>query len=160
MAAERATEHLSMARHPDIVALRDQYARTNETMLARSVEGLAFLAGTYAAISPWVVGFSSQSSLAVSNLIVGGAVALLAFGLAAAYEHTHGMAAVSALLGIWLIVSPWAVSGVDRTTSVLVSNIIVGAVILVLGIAATGMGMGMARSRRDTSSDGTPSHLR
>jgi hypothetical protein len=34
---------------------------------------------------------------------------------------------------------PWVVQNVDRTTHVLVSNIIVGAVIAVLGAAATGM---------------------
>lgn len=40
-----------MAGHPDIMALRERYERVNETSVARIVEGLALLAGGYAAIS-------------------------------------------------------------------------------------------------------------
>lgn len=137
-----AAEHLSIAQHPDLMALREQYVRANETFLARSVEGLILLGGTYAAISPWVVGFNQSSpNLVASNLIVGLAVALLAAGFASAYERTHGMSWVLVVMGIWLIITPWVVTHVTTTPSMLVSNIIVGACIVVLGLVATVLGM-------------------
>jgi hypothetical protein len=115
-----------------------------------TAEGLAFLAGIYAAISPWVIGFQSQSTLTANNLIVGLGVAVLALGFATAYERTHGMAWVSVLMGVWLIISPWLVSGVDTTASLLWSNIVVGAVVVDLGLVSTGMGM-LRMGRADTA---------
>lgn len=142
MTTDRAAEHLSIAEHPDIVALREHYARANETFLARTVEGLIILAGTYAAISPWVIGFTRSSpNLVASNLIVGLAVALLAVGFASAYERTHGMSWVLVVMGIWLIITPWVVTGVSTTPAMLVSNIIVGACVLILGFVATVLGL-------------------
>lgn len=144
--ADRGAEHLSMAQHPDIVALRERYARANENFLAQAVEGLIFLAGTYAAISPWVIGFNRSSpNLVASNLIVGIAVALLALGFASAYERTHGMSWVVVAMGIWLIITPWVVTGVTTTTSMLWSNIVVGACVVVLGLIA--FTLGLMRSR-------------
>lgn len=102
------------------------------------------LAGLYAAASSWIVGFSGQTSLMMSNLICGLAVALLAAGYATTYGRTHGIAFVAPLLGMWLIVSPWLVSGVSTSTGMILSNVIVGAVVVVLGAA----GMAMAMTRR------------
>ncbi|TAK69068.1 MAG: hypothetical protein EPO13_09515 [Actinomycetota bacterium] len=136
-----------MDQHPDIRALRERYEETSETVAARLVAGLSFMAGLYAAISAWVIGFDGQGRMAVSNLVVGIAVAVLALGMASAYERTHGLAWVSALLGVWLIVSPWLIDGVDRTAQLLWSNIVVGAVVVVLGLAGMAMEMGAARRR-------------
>lgn len=147
MTEQSPSEQLSMARHPDIMALRERYDRVSESGVAKFVEGLAFMAGGYAAVSAWVVGFHTQSAaLGTNNLITGIAVALLAYGFGTAYQRTHGMVWVLPLLGIWLIISPWAVRGVDRTTGVLVSNIVVGACVVLLGLAA--FMMGEIRSRR------------
>jgi hypothetical protein len=146
MATERASEHLSISQHPDIVELREKYAQTNETVVAHSLEGLIFLAGIYAAISPWVVGFNHTSTLVVSNLVVGLGVAVLALCFASAYERTHGLSWVVVLMGIWLIVSLWIVTGVTLDASVIWSNCVIGAVVALLGLGATGMGM--MRTRR------------
>jgi len=138
---QHGSTQFTMSEHPDIVALREKYAQRGSTGVAMTVEGLAFLAGVYAAISPWVIGFEGQSTLAASNLIVGVAVAVLALTFAAAYERTHGIAWVSPLLGVWLIVSPWIVNGVVTSRSMLWSNIVVGACVVVFGLGATGMGL-------------------
>jgi len=137
-AAPQGSEH-ALNDHPDVKALGARFDQIAPTAMTNAVHGLAFLGGAYAAISPWVVGFHGQSSLTVNNLIIGLAVVLLAFGYATAYERTRNLAWVSALMGVWLIITPWAVHGVDRTTHILVSNIIVGAAIALLGAAATGM---------------------
>ncbi len=137
----------SMAHHPDIVELRERYDRIAETPQAWIAEGLTFLAGTYAAISAWVIGFFRTSpSLGVTNVVVGLSVMILAVGFAAAYERTHGMTWVAPLLGVWLIVAPWVVQGTDRTTSTLLSNIIVGACIVLIGLGAMVMGRSGSRS--------------
>jgi hypothetical protein len=138
-----------MALHPDIMALRERYDGLGATPEAQGFEGLLFLAGGYAAISAWVVGFNSASSpLAVNNLIVGAALMLLTFGFAAAYGRTHGLTWVAPLLGIWLIVSPWAVQNTDRTAGLIVSNVIVGACAVVFGLAMMALAQrGRALSR-------------
>jgi len=100
--------------HPDIVALRLGYERVAETMPAQIVEGLGFIAGLYLAISPWVAGFNSLTTLTVNNLVTGIAAALLALGFASAFGRTHGMAWVAPVIGLWTILAPWVVSGAGR----------------------------------------------
>lgn len=97
--------------------------------------------GLYAAASPWIVGFDDQWSLAVNNLIAGIAVAVLAVGFTSAYGRTHGMTFVAPLLGVWMIVSPWVVANVNTTTAMIWSNVVGGAVVCVIGLAITAMGM-------------------
>jgi hypothetical protein len=104
------------------------------------VEGLTFLAGMYAAISSWVWSDSTSApSLALSNLVVGIAVAVLAIGFAAFYAHTHGLSWVVPIVGIWLAVAPWVVEGIDRTNSMVLSNVIVGVCIALLCLGVTAM---------------------
>jgi hypothetical protein len=136
---------LSIEEHPDVAEMRLRYERAAETPVAQIVDGLTFLAGLYAAISPWVVGFNDRlPTLTASNLIVGIALALLAVGFAAAYGRTHGMTWTAPVIGAWLIVSPWIVRGDVAETSTVLNNVLVGAVVVVLGLAA--MRVGLMRS--------------
>ncbi len=149
MTTERASsEQLPIAQHPDIMALRERYERAAETPQAWMVDGLTFMAGVYAAISSWVLGFAAISSwvlgfnesapsLVASNLVVGIAITMLAFGFAGFYGRTHGLAWVLPLLGVWLIVAPWVIRGIDRTTSMILSNVIVGGCVVLLGLGVT-----------------------
>ena len=157
MAAEGTSQRLAMSQHPDIVALRERYELVAETPRAWTVEGLIVLAGTYAAVSPWIIGFADQAgALAVNDLIIGLMVALLGAGMAASYSRTHGMTWVLPVMGAWLIVAPWLVQGITTTAGMMWSNIIVGAAIVVCGLGMSAMGMsrlaglGMARSRTTT----------
>jgi hypothetical protein len=135
----------AMAGHPDIVALRERYDTAAGTPQAQLTEGLLLLAGGYAAISPWVIGFNaSSSSLMVNDLIVGVVVMALTLAFASAYGRTHVLAWTAPAMGIWLIVAPWVMQGVTTTTGAKVSNIIAGACVLVFGVAMMGM------SRLDT----------
>ena len=147
MSIERTEEQLSMARHPDIVALRERYEIASESSLAWLGEGLTFLAGTYAAISAWIIGFNATaSSLTATNLVVGIAITMLAFGFATNYARTHVLSWVTPLLGVWLIISPWIVAGVSTTTAMILSNVICGAVVVVCGLAVMSMAMMRRRS--------------
>lgn len=131
-----------MAEHPDIVALRARYEKASTTTMAQLVDGLTFLAGLYMAISPWVIGFEHSTALTANNLIVGAAFAMLAVGFASAYGRTHGIAWVTPVLGVWMIVAPFVIAATTPTTGTLLSNIIVGAVGVILGLATIGVGIG------------------
>lgn len=145
------TPGMSMATHPDIAEMRARYDRVSERPMTQVTEGLMFMAGLYLAASPWIVGFASQSNLAICNLLSGLAVALLAVGFTSAYSRTHGMAFVAPLLGLWMIVSPWLVDGVTTTAGMIWSNVVGGIVVCLLGLGITAMGMadgGMRMRRR------------
>ncbi|RVW07817.1 hypothetical protein EGT67_20535 [Prescottella agglutinans] len=142
------TPSMSMETHPDIAELRARYDEFGESPVPQVAEGLMVLAGLYAAASPWIVGFSGQTSLMMCNLFAGLAVALLAVGHATTFSRTHGFAFVAPLLGVWLIVSPWLVSGVTTSAGMIWSNVVVGALVFVLGAGIMGMGMTRGGMRR------------
>jgi hypothetical protein len=140
-----ASRMTSIEQHPDIAALRMRYDQAAETRTAQFTDGLAILAGLYLALSAWIVGFSGLTSLAISNLVTGVAVVVLAFGFATAYARVHGVAWVTPIIGVWTILAPWLVSGAGHHTRSVVSNVIVGAVCVVLGLATMALGMRRAR---------------
>ncbi|GHB54544.1 hypothetical protein GCM10010377_52060 [Streptomyces viridiviolaceus] len=131
----------SIETHPDILDMRARHEmaeRAATTPRAQAVETLAFLTGLYLAASPWIAGFNGFSTLAVNNLIVGIAYALLmSGGFGRAYERTHSMAWAACALGVWTIIAPWVVSGDVSTTRTIVNNVIVGIIALLLGLAAS-----------------------
>ncbi|MFI9410172.1 SPW repeat protein [Nocardia gamkensis] len=137
-----------MSRHPDIMELREKYERASEAPDAQAVTGLMFLTGLYIAISPWVVGFNGFSTLTVNNLVIGIALAMLAFGFASVYGRTHGIVWAAPLLGLWTILSPWVVSGDVDTTSTIWNNVVAGAIAVLLGLGS--MFLGMSRTGRRT----------
>lgn len=138
-----------METHPDIVAMRERHElaeRATSTPRAQVIETLALLTGVYLAASPWIAGFSDLSGLAVNNLIVGIAYALLmSGGFGRAYERTHSMAWAACALAAWTIISPWVVAGDVSTTRTVVNNVIVGVIGLLLAMAA-GSAAGEPRS--------------
>jgi hypothetical protein len=143
MSARSTTD---LGRHPDIAELRARYDLAAETPSAKAVDGLTFLAGLYLAISPWVVGFgSARTSLTVNNLITGLAVALLAVGFASAYGRTHGVAWVAPLIGVWTIIAPWVIRGASPNMATIINNVVTGAVIVIMGAVAAGIGMAYRR---------------
>lgn len=145
MTTERTTtDQLSMSDHPDLIELRERLDRASETPQAKAVEGLAVIAGLYVAVSPWVVDFhTGNTSLTVSNLIIGLAAALLAAELGSAYSRAHGMSWVLPILGVWVIVSQWVIQSTVLDVGVVLNNIIAGACIVLLGLGV----MGMSRMR-------------
>ncbi|MBS4727840.1 SPW repeat protein [Mycobacterium sp. SM1] len=136
-----STVHPSIEQHPDLLALRAGYERAAESMTAQFTFGLALLTGLYTALSPWIVGFATTRQLARNDLIVGIAVAVLAYGFAAALDRTHGMTWTLPVFGVWLMISPWAVHGVHPTAGMIWSNVIAGALLGCLGITAVYFGM-------------------
>lgn len=134
-----ATQHSRIEQHPDIMELRTRYAQASARPIAQATEGLGLLTGLYLAISPWVVGFNTSTTLTVSNLVTGLALAILALGFGSVYERTYGMGWVAGVIGVWTIISPWVVSGAPTTAGVIVSNVITGAVAVLLSLVTATM---------------------
>lgn len=137
-------EHTDMARHPDIVALRERYDLASATPVAQVVEGLTLLAAVYLAASSWIVGFHGLTAITVNDLIIGGALAALAAGFSATYGRLHGLAWVVPAIGIWTIIAPWCIAGRMDVARVIWSNCFAGGVIVALGLLL--MWVGMART--------------
>ncbi|MGW0563892.1 SPW repeat protein [Streptomyces sp. NPDC003016] len=136
------TTHTSIEQHPDLAEMRSRFERATSTPRAQAIETLALLTGLYLAASPWIAGFNGLTTLAVCNLITGVAYAVCLGGFGSAYERTHAMAWAACAIGVWTIVSPWVVAGNVDTTRSVVSNVIVGCVALLLGLAMTAMNRG------------------
>jgi hypothetical protein len=107
----------------------------------RAIDGLSFLTGLYLAISPWVVGFDRFTTLTANNLIVGAALAMLALGFVRPYGSARHMAWAAPVIGAWTIIAPWVVNGHVATTATIWSNVVTGVVAVLLGLAATALGM-------------------
>ncbi len=130
-----SSDHLSIAEHPDIQKLSHRHA-SEGARSAAGLSALAVLTGMYAAISPWVVGFHAQSAFAVNDLIVGLAIAYLASMVVR--ESSGLLTGVSGLMGVWLVISPFIVQNTHRTAGLVTSNVVTGAVVVVLSLAAFG----------------------
>jgi SPW repeat-containing protein len=131
---------LTLHEHPDLAQMQARYDWLAARPGAQFVEGATLLAGLYLAISPWVVGFQSGAGdLRITDLVCGITVALLAVGYAAAYGRTHGLSWVTPVIGAWTIVAPWVVLGSDVNAGTILSNVITGALIVILGIATVTM---------------------
>ncbi|WP_411072499.1 SPW repeat protein [Streptomyces sp. cmx-4-25] len=132
-----ATTHRApIEEHPDLVELRARHDRAAATPRAQMVEALAVLTGLYIAASPWIVGFSGFTTLAVTNLIAGIAYMLLLGGLGNSYERTHSMAWAAAAIGVWTCFAPWVVAGDVARTRSITSNLIAGALAALLAFVA------------------------
>lgn len=133
--------------HPDIVSLRDRYAEVSNKPMAGLVEGLCLLTGLYLAISPWVVGFDNITSLRVTNLVVGLALAVLAMGYGSVLERTHGLGWVAIAIGVWTIIAPWVVAGDASINKTIWNNAFVGGAACLLGLATMGLGLMRRKAR-------------
>lgn len=129
-----------ISRHPDLIALRERYEVASARPIAGFVEGLTFLAALFLAASPWIVGFSGLTEIAVANLIAGGGLAFLALALSASYGRLHGLTWVVPAVGAWTLLAPWAMAGVMDTTRTIWSNEVAGGSIVVLGLLMMSIG--------------------
>ncbi|MFJ8789946.1 SPW repeat protein [Streptomyces sp. NPDC102462] len=127
-----------MTSHPDVSEMRERYARMLGGRDVALVDGPVFLLGLYCAASPWILHYTtSQPALMVHNLIMGIAIGLLALGFTRAPERMYGLSWAMCALGVWMIIAPWIV-GTGPDAGVIASNVVIGALALVLGLICAG----------------------
>ncbi|WP_433796441.1 SPW repeat protein [Actinoplanes sp. CA-252034] len=126
-----------MATHPDLMEMQVRYERAAASGPAVITDGTTLLAGLWLAISPWVVGFEATApGVRVSNLVMGIAVAVTALGLTLMPQRMVRLSWATAVIGAWVVVSQWIIQQSPSTTSIMINNVVTGAVIMVLGAAA------------------------
>ena len=89
--------------------------------------------GLWMIISPWVLGFSDQGAALANFVIVG--ILLLAAALGAMYVPQAWEEWCEAVLGAWMIISPWIV-GYPAVHAAKTDAIVIGIIVLILGFWA------------------------
>jgi hypothetical protein len=135
--------------HPDMMEMRERYAKILGGRNAVAMDGFVLLTGLYLAISPWVVtAMNGFSRLTVNNLVIGIGVACVGLALRLAPEHAHQMSWTMVAVGIWMIITPWVIG--PSIAPVIWNNVCTGAVIMLLGLVATATMMAAGRQHTTT----------
>ncbi|AGP55585.1 hypothetical protein M271_20195 [Streptomyces rapamycinicus NRRL 5491] len=93
-----------------------------------------------------MVHFTNEPNITINNLIVGLTVGLIALGMTTAPGRMLNLTWVVAPLGVWLVISPWVVTAAHGARAGIIwNNCWVGGVTTVLGLAAMGLTVGIAR---------------
>jgi hypothetical protein len=99
----------------------------------KTASGLNFLAGIWLIISPWIYGVITGNNAASNSVVVGIIIAVLAAIRFFAPRNAVGLSWINALLGIWMIISPW-IYGYAGHTGWLWNSVIVGIIAVVLAL--------------------------
>ena len=129
--------------------MRERYERASASGPAVITDGLVLLAGLWLAISPWVIHFNTTApDVALSNLILGIAVAVVALGLTLMPPAHGALSWATAAIGAWVVISQWVIQQSSSTAGIVWNNVITGGVTALLGVAAGAILMAGARSGR------------
>ena len=90
-----------------------------------------FLLGLALFVSPFVLGYQGDRPAAMNAYIVGAIVAILALASIFAFQSWEEW--LSALLGAWLIISPWAL-GFSSDSTAVGTHVVLGIAIIVLSL--------------------------
>ena len=103
----------------------------------RGISWVIAIAGVWEILAPFILGFSNLAAGVWNNVIVG--ILLIIFGAWAALSANVGTGKtldwISAVLGLWLVVSPF-ILGTAVVAAALWNDIIVGVIVIILGVWA------------------------
>jgi SPW repeat len=94
-------------------------------------DGANLVLGLWLLVSPWLFGYAAAPTVAWNAYVVGVIIAVAAAAALIAFQKWEEW--LNAVLGAWLIVSPW-VLGYTATTAAMWNHIVVGALVLILAI--------------------------
>ncbi|MGH8882597.1 MAG: SPW repeat domain-containing protein, partial [Stackebrandtia sp.] len=121
------SRHLDFTEHPDAVEIRERHDRILAAPRSAMVGGPLMLAGLYLVISPWVVAsFPTTAAgggltrLAVINLIVRIAVAVVGLALVVGPERCRALSWTAVPMGVWMLLTPWVIG--PSTAAVIWNN--------------------------------------
>jgi len=105
---------------------------------ATSLSWLVAVAGLWALVSPFSLGYSAITMAMWNAVIVGAVLIILAAGAALSRDAgiDRNLDWINAVLGLWLVVSPF-ILGYSATMAALWNTIIVGLMVIVLAVWAT-----------------------
>lgn len=96
--------------------------------------GLNFLAGIWLVISAWVYGTIYSSGSSWNSIIVGIAIAVFAAIRFFSPRSAVGLSWINALLGIWMIISPWVYGYAAANPARMWNSVIFGIIAMILGV--------------------------
>jgi hypothetical protein len=109
---------------------------------AKSLSWLVAVAGLWEVLSPFILGYSA-TTVAMWNAIIAGVVLIVLAAWAALSEEVRfdrNLEWINAVVGVWLILSPFALN-YSAVVAAMWNDIIVGVVVIVLAAwAATTFG--------------------
>ncbi|HEU4585369.1 MAG TPA: SPW repeat protein [Gemmatimonadaceae bacterium] len=105
-----------------------------DTSQVRVASGLNFLAGIWIIISAWVYGAIYTSGSAWNSIIVGIVIAVFSAIRFFSPRSAVGLSWINALLGIWMIISPWVFGYAGTNTARMWNSVIFGIIVLILGV--------------------------
>ncbi len=89
------------------------------------------LLGLWLVVSPWLLGYAGETAAAWNAWIPGVIVAVAAIAALTAFHEWEEW--VNALLGLWLVISPWLL-GYAAVTAAVWNHVVVGLVTLALAV--------------------------
>lgn len=103
--------------------------------IAQTFSGLNLLAGLWLIIAPWLLGYDTVPAALWNDSVVGIAVVILA-GLRMLAPARHlGISRINAVLGLWLIVSPFVLQygeGFVMRNVAFWNDVVLGSIVFVL----------------------------
>jgi hypothetical protein len=106
-----------------------QYMRAGSSQTTGGASWLNIVLGIWVIISPFVFQFTQLTAATWNNLIVGIVIAILAI-IRTSVPRQAGWSWANVILGIWMIISPFALGAM--TTAILWNNIILGVIIAIV----------------------------
>src|SRR5262249_45032923 len=105
----------------------------NAMAAARTASIFNVAAGAWLIVSPFVLAYTTLPAAMWDSIIVGIVVLILAWARAARPERNVGLSWLNLLLGLWVIVSPFALT-YSAFLRVTWNDLVVGAIVVILAI--------------------------
>jgi hypothetical protein len=96
-------------------------------------DGVNFLLGLALFLSPFVLGFSTESAAAYNAHIIGALIAIFAIATILTFQAWEEW--INAVLGLWLVLAPW-VLGFTGHEAAKLTHVLIGVATLVLAVWA------------------------
>lgn len=106
----------------------------SDTSQVKVASGLNFLAGVWTVISVWVYGAAYTGGSAWNGVVVGIVIAVFAAIRFLAPRSATSLSWINALLGVWLIISPWVFGYAGTNIPLMWNGVIFGIIVLILGV--------------------------
>ena len=100
--------------------------KVTETLSHRWQDVVNLIAGVWLIAAPWLLGFTQDGTAAWNAYVLGAIIAVAAAAALVAFHEWEEW--VSALLGLWLIVSPW-ILGFTGLAAAMWNAIVVGVIV-------------------------------
>lgn len=108
-------------------------AKVWSTLSRQWQDAINFVLGAWLVLSPWLLGYMNELGAARNAYATGAIIAVAALAALVAFHRWEEW--VNAILGVWLVVSPWII-GFSGVAYALWNQIIVGIIVAALALWA------------------------